>query len=373
MPINTAFMGVADNLICSLKQFGITNIVVWALDASVHDHYIAHGYVSVFLAGSTSTTERVGANDDFYVGMLRGKPRVISLLLTAGYDVWYLDADHVAIADFTSVVAGVHADLFVSVKYSDSQPLKVSAQTLFLRSTNISIEFVAKWIDALAYSGGFDDLCALEFVLRSPNYRVVEMKRLNSTLVDNLSGSANVIVAFDPTRFVDSSLFDGTTTSWRTHLLIDPLLIHIKSLGKPEEYGLWFLDADGACQWKDPSLTLTMKLEGSADQHDVPRDMTLAMKVEGSADQHDKPMDMALAMKVEGSADQHDKPMDMTLAMKVKGSADQHDVPRDMTLAMKVKGSADQHDVPRDMTLAMKVEGSADEHVRPMDTLESRS
>jgi hypothetical protein len=51
VPIDSKFLDIAENLRCSLKLIGISNIVFWALDVKAHEYLTSKNYFSYFISG----------------------------------------------------------------------------------------------------------------------------------------------------------------------------------------------------------------------------------------------------------------------------------------------------------------------------------
>ncbi|KAL2918116.1 Xylosyltransferase 2 [Polyrhizophydium stewartii] len=170
VPVNHAFLMQASNLRCSLARAGINNVVYWSLSLEVHNNLLEKGSLSIFLPGFPSTGERQEPGKTFFTRMMRFKPKVLQLLLDAGFHVWYMDADTVALRDFRrDVVADPDADVYVALdndKRIDTRAAPVaSAGIMYLRATKKSRAFLQGILAMQAQSLLLDDQDALRKVI----------------------------------------------------------------------------------------------------------------------------------------------------------------------------------------------------------------
>ncbi|KAH6579667.1 hypothetical protein BASA61_010099 [Batrachochytrium salamandrivorans] len=121
VPVNLAFMGMVDNLRCSLLRAGMRNVLHWAIDIQTHDRLVAAGLMSFFMPGIKGSPSKYITGSSAFDKMMRHKPEVIKRLLDAGFHVVYLDADTVITKDFRATMrrlvssAPTLADVLVTI------------------------------------------------------------------------------------------------------------------------------------------------------------------------------------------------------------------------------------------------------------------
>jgi Nucleotide-diphospho-sugar transferase len=168
IPMNKGFMPFALNLICSLKNFDMTNIVYWSLDHATHDALLKKGKLSIFFAGFPTEEDVLKPDDKYFTKMIRFKPKLLAMLLQTGVNVWYMDADQVALTDFRQLVVNDHeADVFVAtdLKLGAKVSVKPHTSTIYLRNSAVSKDFVKRLGEALLVSKSYDDLRALRWMV----------------------------------------------------------------------------------------------------------------------------------------------------------------------------------------------------------------
>ncbi|KAI8896370.1 nucleotide-diphospho-sugar transferase-domain-containing protein [Globomyces pollinis-pini] len=155
VPVNKAFLEIAANLRCSLHRVGIDSVLHWAMDVEAHDTLIAEGYTSYFVPDAKNSPGRHHYQDKEFTDMLRTKPLVLQKLIDAGFNVWMLDADTIAMRDFRIkskdyVKDPFNVDIILSIAntepvpatYDVVQPPSASTGMMYLRSTEGTREFL---------------------------------------------------------------------------------------------------------------------------------------------------------------------------------------------------------------------------------------
>ncbi|KAI8925915.1 core-2/I-branching enzyme-domain-containing protein [Entophlyctis helioformis] len=173
LPVNRAFLMTAANMRCSLTLAGIRNIVYWSLDLDVHETLLKKGRLSIFLAGFPSTNEAQKPRTAYFTRMMRFKPKVIKMLLDAGFHVWFMDADTIALTDFRrDVVDDRSADVFVALDNPrrvvldlERTPPAASAGIMYFRQGDPARRLVDEVLTMQAQSTLLDDQDALRKVL----------------------------------------------------------------------------------------------------------------------------------------------------------------------------------------------------------------
>lgn len=169
IPTNIGYEDITNNLLCSLSHFQIKNILYWSLDHLTHDKLLKKGLLSVFFPGFPTVEDMLEPDDKLFTKVFRYKPRLISNLLKLGFDVWYLDADTVALEDFRPhATLDYSADIFITLdeKYIPKRETKPLTSTMYFRNSETSVEFVRRWVNALDITQSFDDLRALKWLLK---------------------------------------------------------------------------------------------------------------------------------------------------------------------------------------------------------------
>lgn len=268
IPTNKGFINTANNLVCSLNHFGIKHIIYWALDHATHDSLLKQGHVSILFPGFPTEEDSVLANDKFFTKMMRYKPRLLRMLLKAGHSVWYLDADAIALSDFTTVVRNdTDANVFVSL-----HGIKPATSVMYFRQSTDAVEFVERMELGLKISGSYDDEKALRWMMRDTAhiefitpYNTSALPLKNNTHIPDFpiekrQLSVIKVKALDPDLFPSDLFVDNVPVSATIGI---PLLIHSPDLTNVEvvlqEWGLWYMSS-GECKWTDSVDSVLAKI-----------------------------------------------------------------------------------------------------------------
>jgi hypothetical protein len=300
IPVNTGMYAVAMNLLCSLRRSAITNVVFWALEIEAHERLVSDGHMSFVLPNLRGSPARVFPNEDSFVTMLRSKPIVLQKFVNAGFNVWYLDADMVALREFRTKAEEYKkepfgADVILSVGNADlispTSTMKqipiVNAGIMYFRNTERSKQFIERAIKQLESVNGQDDQDALRHLVNHSKYiqwTGIGTKSVSEMYPDSKEHHADVpgppeddtskvnlvdqiseffqfgepdpkaktrIHFFDQFEFVNGQIY------FRHPELIPNdfkgfRIIHANGESDPQsvfqEKSLWYLDKDGVCQ-----------------------------------------------------------------------------------------------------------------------------
>ncbi|EGF79788.1 hypothetical protein BATDEDRAFT_89199 [Batrachochytrium dendrobatidis JAM81] len=289
VPVNRAFLVQAANLRCSLLHAGIDNLIYWSLDLEVHESLISKGKLSIFLAGFPSTSERQDPGTPYFIKMMRYKPKVLAMLLDAGFNVWYMDADTIALQDFrpeivadTSVHIHIALDndkrLDMSTFLKHSVPPLASAGIMYLQNHPSSKLFIKSVLDMQAQSILLDDQEAMRRVIHNktlvqtsyaPTQSLGQRLGLDKRSYDDASNipitppvieinNAEIHIRyFNQFQFINGIILLDHTTE--IPINFDEFkVVHARPLENPiaalTKWGLWFLNNEGTCSKKDTML-----------------------------------------------------------------------------------------------------------------------
>lgn len=275
IPINQENAYYAQNLICSLEANGITNIVFWSLDLVTHESFLERHVFSIYLTGFPPIMDSIKKNGPEKLTYSHYKPQIIMMLLEAGFNVWFLSPDSIAMADFRpDVVKDMAVDVFFSIRTSTpakKQLLPIIPHTpdtivpsggvLYFRNSVRSVEFVQMYIDMLHISNSIDDEQALRRVIG--NTRRIHVLKHDQLAPPASSQSSIVVKMLNPILFCNGHmLFDKVPLPDKFGM---PDFVHLGRVSTPKmslsEWGLWFMTDDNRCEWLDPTAKFEAKLE----------------------------------------------------------------------------------------------------------------
>lgn len=155
------------NIMCSLTRMGLRNIVFWALDNVIHNEFLKVGKLSIFLPGFPLSYAKVTPKEEQFRHMMRLKPKVMAMFLNAGLDVWYMDADVVALDKlFGEVSKDTSSDVFFGL-VKENDVMQPSASMMFLRNSHESKSFVQLLRETMDMTTSITDQQALRRVLKN--------------------------------------------------------------------------------------------------------------------------------------------------------------------------------------------------------------
>ena len=174
----------ATNLKCSLLHLGIENVLYWALDSDTHKSLISNGYLSYFnpaLLKPGEILKSMNQKDAISTKVLREKVRLLHKVLSAGFDLWYLDPDVVASRSFIEraseyTKAPLNAEIVLSVGDPDvgestidvKSPPKPNLGIMYMRNTENSLRFLESVMEKLKEDAFIDGNEAItEFISHS--------------------------------------------------------------------------------------------------------------------------------------------------------------------------------------------------------------
>ena len=300
LPVNEAFITKAANLRCSLSRVGLRNVVYWALDLGVHDRLLAKGKLSIYLPGSQPDQNVYKPGDPWFIKMMHQKPRIIKMILEAGFNAWFMDADNIVIRNFANIVHHyTDASVFLGLRNTkhllEGMPFNISTGIMYFRSNVDSITFLNHVEKKLDVSNLVDDQQAIQKVIDGSHLVNIKWKSSSVNQLEeesdtiDISEEAKLLHEQDKlvskrdlnitnpicVRLLDQYLFiDG-------YLLFDHYdeiphgyysthVVHLQHRKTPDyvlqEWGLYFMDEKGTCSQNiDPEALLYQKLASKAE------------------------------------------------------------------------------------------------------------
>jgi uncharacterized protein YneR len=180
--VNKAMLSVAWNLRCSLLRNNINNVLYWALDAETHNLFLEKGHLSYFIPDSQGSPEKLEPNSVALTRLLRRKAEIILNLVRADFNVWYLDADIVALREFQSrgleyTTGELDADVVLAIgdlhpvpsRISVSSPPMPNAGMMYFKNTKNSKKFLDDVISYMKDNPDVDDQSAIRVIVRNGN------------------------------------------------------------------------------------------------------------------------------------------------------------------------------------------------------------
>lgn len=261
IPVNSPYLLTAKNLACSLARLGVKNVVYWALDLDVYETLLKQDKLAILMPGLNPLPDQQSRKSRDLNNVLRSKPKLLKFVLESGLSAWILDADVVAIQDFTAIQDPT-TDIFVSL---DDQA--VSTSVVYYRSNNRTLAFLNRVLYELDRSSNMDDEDALRRVMLQP--AIVEVLQANQEKLypkSDDSNGANAIEKREASinraggepvriRYLDSFSFMSSSIFKKSPQSIPPgfkdyYTLHFngdKVKSTLSKKGYWFLDDEGFC------------------------------------------------------------------------------------------------------------------------------
>jgi hypothetical protein len=269
IPVSTPYLDFAMNLACSLKRLDITNVIYWALDLDVYETLLERAMLTILLPGLDPLEELQKSKSASLQKVLRSKPRLLEMILNAGFSVWMMDADMIALQDFRKV-QDLNSDMFVSHANDDylngiTEPV-VSSSLVYYRNNERTIRFLEEMKRQLSLSSSIDDEVALQRVLhRSDLVKLLSEDHSKLFPRDDLISEDLAIgetpmrtrVRFlDPFRFATSLIFKGPASNLKLPSgFTDFYTLHWNGqIDKKDlvKRGIWFVDEELLCTIDQP-------------------------------------------------------------------------------------------------------------------------
>ena len=298
IPVSIEMLNVGLNLACSLAKNRIQNIIFWALDIEVHETLLEQKHVVYFNPEMQVTPSPAYKINKVPIKALRHKPRLLIEFLQEGFDVWYLDADCVAVRDFAATVEEYtkepySADILLSIATSKpippsenvgKEPPLASTGIMFLKSEVRTIKFLNALKNVIEANAEMEEQAAIRKILLEPGITFTGIGLwTKSEKYPNEAEQAKISKPKLPDHNVKSSFVEGLTDFFslkskepeldiKIHFL-DQLefingnyyfkseenlqgaqsyrIIHASGLSDPEsrfrKKELWYLDEDNYC------------------------------------------------------------------------------------------------------------------------------
>ncbi|KAJ3358871.1 hypothetical protein HDU91_005092 [Kappamyces sp. JEL0680] len=261
IPVNLPYLEIALNLACSLARLQIKNVIFWALDLDVYETLLDRGKLAVLLPGLNPMSELQKSKSEPLQNVLRSKPRLLELFLNAGFSVWMMDADMVALQDFRDI-QDLGTDIFIS--YANGEHIKyktkpvASSALVYYRNGPKSLKFVKDMQHELDISSNLDDEDALRRViartghselLASDHSRLFPRADIRAEELD-VGDAATIRVRYlDAIRFTTATIFIDHP-SIIPHGFTGFYTLHWNGKATKKEllkYDLWLVDDEGLC------------------------------------------------------------------------------------------------------------------------------
>ena len=254
VPVNVPFWKYAQNLQCSFSRLGIKNYVFWALDLEIYETLLSAGHMAVYLPGVDPSPLLALPETPALVSIMRAKTKILQMFVGAGFDIWYLDSDTVAVNDFRNIVpTGI--DAMVALEDIDYMKkgrsfARPSAGIMFFRSSKKGEELINLYIQSLESSMLLDDQNAFKRVLNKAE--MVKILMPNETLNEQDQSKIKPIVQYlDPFSFINSNVFISSPQSIPVGFK-DYFIVHTKSkrdhIDTLQSLGYWYLDDNMKCR-----------------------------------------------------------------------------------------------------------------------------
>lgn len=251
IPVNLPFLAAAKNLMCSLARLGVNNVIFWALDLDVYELLLKQDKLAILMPGMNPLPDLQSKKSSDLINALRSKPKLLKYILESGLSIWILDADVVAVKDFTAIQDAT-TDIFVSL-----DGYLISSSVVFYRSNNRTLRFLNRVQSELDRSSNLDDENALRRVLLQNGTAQVlpaNHEKLFPSSTSSLGGSPGKMKRSleDPrVRYLDSFSFISASVFEKNPQSIPPGFKDFFTLHANEEQakklGYWFVDDDGVC------------------------------------------------------------------------------------------------------------------------------
>ena len=248
IPVNMPYLATAKNLACSLARLGVKNVIYWALDLDVYETLLKQDKIVILLPGLNPLPDFQSSKSYLLKRVLRSKPELLKFVLESGLSAWLVDADVVAVQDFTAIQDPT-TDIFVSLDEKT-----ISSSVVFYRSNNRTLDFVHKMQVELDRSSGLDDEEALRRVILKTG--AAEVLQANHEKLypkedgnpRKKSGNEKLIPMKTTIRFLDPFAFISSTKI--PHGFTDYYTLHTKGENAKSVFnskGYWYVDEEGYC------------------------------------------------------------------------------------------------------------------------------
>ena len=232
---NAAYVDFAENWLESIRRIGFKlNITVVAEDHDVYTHLLRRTDIHVMEADQLAQSEKLVFDSPEYKKFVNKRPQYILDFLLKGVDVLFTDVDTVLLDDPFQYF-DEFSDIFIQEDQGPPNNTILCAGFVYYRSTNLTIQFVKRWIERMDYHNNTKpDQMLLNMILRKRG------KLLKKLKVKILSRE----------KFVSGKFYFND--SWRknhTDRYVNPVMVHNNwiighdvKVERFKETGLWFLD-----------------------------------------------------------------------------------------------------------------------------------
>jgi hypothetical protein len=176
---------------------------------------------------------------------MRKKPIVIEMLMKAGVDVWYMDADVVPLEDFR-VVKERQADVYIAL--GQTRPKRVSGSMMFFRNTQSAHKILQLYKEELQKSSLLDDEDALERIVNRPKLiRVLEPNHRHMYHSEEDDTVTTPTIRYlDPYAFISPRMYEQPSTipSQSEHMTVHAHQSRDLQ-GMLRSFGIWFVEGAG--------------------------------------------------------------------------------------------------------------------------------
>lgn len=258
VPVNSAMILSAANLLCSLKGLKMKNVIFWSMDVLIHDSLLSIGRLSLYLPGFPSLQESVQPGDKDYKSFLIARALILKRLIRLGYHVTLLDADSVVFQDFANSLKPSVDVAIGLLPPSRTNPMTLTSSFIHLSNSSRSRDFIDTLVEvsntysdqtfewmfqrALQYMSyvKFSVPSGFMFQRKSSKLRNTEMLR-NTTLSVQLM---DPVIVMDGRPFLSPPMHVTTNFSAVSVLhtsRIKPPFLSLRRIG------IWFIDDQGEC------------------------------------------------------------------------------------------------------------------------------
>ena len=263
IPVNTPYMKIVKNLVCSLSRLGIKNVMYWALDLDVYEALLEENKLAILMPGLNPMNDLQPSKSGTLQKVLRSKPKLVEMFMNAGLSVWVMDGDMVALRDFRDI-QDPSTNVFISYDTTDhligGVPVP-SSSLMYFRHSNHSLTFLEKIKFELGLSSKLDDEEAMRRVitkqqgvevLSSDHTRVYEDDG-TETVAETTTGPVTIRY-LDGLRFMSSKIFvDNPSFIPKGFDEFYTFHMHGKNVEPVfKKHSLWFLDQEGNCHRDSP-------------------------------------------------------------------------------------------------------------------------
>ncbi|KAJ3254208.1 hypothetical protein HK103_007453 [Boothiomyces macroporosus] len=256
VPFNSQYFLTTANLICSFSKLGINNIIYWTLDLDIYESLLAQKKAAILIPGLNPIELAESPKSPDLKRIMRAKPKVIKMILDAGFSVWYLDSDTVALKDFRFITDN-SADVFIALdngNHLSNLPPVPSAGIMHFRQGKASLDFIDMVQQEVDKSSILDDEDAIRRLLSrqtSISVSLPDRKLYSRDLFsESLDPNSIHVKYLDPFSFMSSKIFINAPLQIPKDF-DDFYLIHTHSPSNNQDvlvgYGLWLVDKRGTC------------------------------------------------------------------------------------------------------------------------------